>query len=129
MGKYLLTLQALTYRVNKQWNRGGQPIWLRHGLLAAIPVALSQVWPFFARKGVIYMRAPVWLDDVIGDLREVGSIAHAIANCSRLRQAIETGIKAGKEWEERKKENPKLVGTSFEQEVRVAIIEAFNSPN
>jgi len=75
------------------------------------------------------MRAPHWLDSVIGDLREVGPIVQAIANCSRLREAIETGIEAGKNWEERRKENPHLVGTSFGQEVRVAIVEAVNSPN
>jgi hypothetical protein len=74
------------------------------------------------------MRAPHWLDKVVDDLRDVGPIAHAIADSSHLRKAIETGIEAGKDWEARLKENPHLVGTSFAQEVRIAIVEAFNSP-
>jgi hypothetical protein len=74
------------------------------------------------------MRAPHWLDNVIGDLRGVGPIAQAIADCSHLRKAIDTGIEAGKDWEQRLKENPHLVGTSFAQEVRVAIVGAFASP-
>lgn len=74
------------------------------------------------------MRPPHWLDKVIGELQEVDPIVQAIANCSRLRQAVEKGVKAGNDWEERRKENPHLLGTSFTQEVRVAIVEAFSSP-
>jgi hypothetical protein len=68
-----------------------------------------------------------WLDGVIGDLREVDDIASAIAESPRLRQAIQHGIDAGFKWEGLHEQDPKRLARSFEQEIRVAIVEAFKS--
>ncbi len=70
------------------------------------------------------MRPPHWLDGVIGDLRDVDDIALAIAESSRLRQAIQQGIDAGFQWEGLHEQDPKRLASSFEQEIRVAIVEA-----
>jgi hypothetical protein len=70
------------------------------------------------------MRPFHWLDGVIGDLRDVDDIALAIAECPRLRQAIQHGIDAAFEWEGLNEHDPKKQGSSFEQEIRVAIVEA-----
>jgi hypothetical protein len=71
------------------------------------------------------MRPPRWLDGVIGDLREVDDIALAIAESPRLRQAIQQGIDAGFKWESLHEQDPKRLASSFEQEIRVVIVEAF----
>ena len=73
------------------------------------------------------MRPPHWLDGVIGDLREVDDIALAVAESPRLRQAIQKGIDAGFQWESLHEKDPKRIGSSFEQEIRVAIVEAVKS--
>ena len=70
------------------------------------------------------MRPPHWLDGVIGDLRDVDDIALAIAESPRLRQAIQQGIDAGFQWEGLHEQDPKRLASSFEQEIRVAIVEA-----
>jgi hypothetical protein len=70
------------------------------------------------------MRPPHWLDGVIGDLREVDDIALAIAECPRLRQAIQQGVDAGFQWEGLNEHDPKRLGSSFTQEIRIAIVEA-----
>ena len=69
------------------------------------------------------MRPPHWLDGVIGDLREVDDIALAIAESERFRQAIQKGINAGFELEKLHEQDPKRLASSFEQEIRVAIVE------
>ncbi len=69
------------------------------------------------------MRPPHWLDGVIGELREVDDIALAIAEAPRFRQAIQQGIDAGYRWEGLHEQDPKRLGSSFEQEIRVAIVE------
>lgn len=73
------------------------------------------------------MRPPHWLDGVIGELREVDDIALAIAESPRLRQAIQKGIDAGFQWENLHEQDPKRLASSFEQEIRVAIVEAVKS--
>jgi hypothetical protein len=70
------------------------------------------------------MRPPHWLDGVIGDLRDVDDIALAIAESPRLRQAIQQGIDAGFKWEGLHEQDPKRLASNFEQEIRVAIVEA-----
>jgi hypothetical protein len=77
---------------------------------------------FFSRS--FPMRPPHWLDGVIGDLRDVDDIALAIAESPRLRQAIQQGIDAGFQWEGLHEQDPKRLASSFEQEIRVAIVEA-----
>jgi hypothetical protein len=73
------------------------------------------------------MRPSHWLDGVIGEQREVDDIALAIAECPRFRQAIQKGIDAAFEWEGLNEHDPKKQGSSFEQEIRVAIIDAFKA--
>jgi hypothetical protein len=73
------------------------------------------------------MRPPHWLDGVIGELRDVDDIALAIAESPRFRQAIQKGIDAAFEWEGLNEHDPKRLASSFEQEIRVAIMEAFKS--
>ena len=73
------------------------------------------------------MRPPHWLDGVIGDLRDVDDIALAIAESPRLRQAIQKGIDAGFAWEGLHEQDPKRSASSFEQEIRVAIVDAVRS--
>ena len=73
------------------------------------------------------MRPPHWLDGVIGELREVDDIALAIAESPRLRQAIQKGLDAGFQWENLHEKDPKRLASSFEQEIRVAIVEAVKS--
>ncbi len=70
------------------------------------------------------MRPPHWLDGVIGDLREIDDIALAIAESPKLRQAIQQGIDAGFKLELLHEQDPKRLGSSFTQDVRVAIVEA-----
>jgi hypothetical protein len=70
------------------------------------------------------MRPPHWLDGVIGDLRDVDDISLAIAESSRLRQAIQQGIDAAFQWEGLHEQDPKRLGSSFEQEIRVAIVDS-----
>ena len=70
------------------------------------------------------MRPPHWLDGVIGELREVDDIALAIAESAKFRQAIQQGIDAGFKWEGLHEQDPKRLASSFEQEIRVAIVEA-----
>lgn len=70
------------------------------------------------------MRAPHWLDGVIGELRDVDDIVLAIAESPKLRQAIQQGIDAGFQWENLHEQDPKRLASSFEQEIRVAIVEA-----
>ena len=70
------------------------------------------------------MRPPHWLDGVIGDLREVDDIGLAIVESPRFRQAIQNGIDAAFQWEALNEHDPKRLGSSFEQEIRVAIVEA-----
>ena len=70
------------------------------------------------------MRPPHWLDGVIGELREVDDIALAIAESPKLRQAIQKGIDAAFAWVGLHEQDPKRLGSSFEQEIRVAIVEA-----
>jgi hypothetical protein len=71
------------------------------------------------------MRPAHWLDGVIGEQRDVDDIALAIAESPRFRQAIQKGIDAAFEWEGLNEHDPKKQGSSFEQEIRVAIVEAF----
>jgi hypothetical protein len=71
------------------------------------------------------MRPAHWLDGVIGDLRDVDDIALAVAESPRFRQAIQQGIDAAFQWEGLNEHDPKKQGSSFEQEIRVAIVEAF----
>jgi hypothetical protein len=73
------------------------------------------------------MRPPHWLDGVIGELRDVDDIALAIAESPRLRQAIQKGIDAGFAWESLHEQDPKRLGSSFEQEIRCAIVDAIKS--
>lgn len=70
------------------------------------------------------MRPAHWLDGVIGDQRDVDDIALAIAESPRFRQAIQQGIDAAFQWEGLNEHDPKKQGSSFEQEIRVAIVEA-----
>jgi hypothetical protein len=71
------------------------------------------------------MRPPHWLDSVIGDLRDVDDIELAIADSSRLRQAIQKGLDAGFEWEGLHEQDPKRLASNFTQEIRTAIVDAF----
>jgi hypothetical protein len=73
------------------------------------------------------MRPPHWLDGVIGELRDVDDISLAIAEAPRLRQAIQKGIDAAFQWEGLHEQDPKRVASSFEQEIRVAVVDAFKS--
>jgi hypothetical protein len=73
------------------------------------------------------MRPPHWLDDVIGELRDVDGIVLAIGERPRSRQAIQQGIDAGFKWEGLHAQDPKRLASSFEQEIRVAIVEAVKS--
>ncbi|MFZ1936256.1 MAG: hypothetical protein WCB27_23915 [Thermoguttaceae bacterium] len=73
------------------------------------------------------MRPPHWLDGVIGELRDVDDISLAIAESPRLRQAIQKGIDAAFQWEGLHEQDPKLAASSFEQEIRVAVVDAFKS--
>ena len=91
----------------------------------AISIYIGPRLTFFSRS--FQMRPPHWLDGVIGDLREVDDIALAIAESPRLRQAIQKGIDAGFQWENLHEKDPKRLGSSFEQEIRVAIVEAVKS--
>ena len=70
------------------------------------------------------MRPAHWLDGVIGDQRDIDDIALAIAESPRFRQAIQQGIDAAFQWEGLNEHDPKKQGSSFEQEIRVAIVEA-----
>jgi hypothetical protein len=70
------------------------------------------------------MRPPHWLDGVIGELRDVDDIALAIAESPRFRQAIQQGIDAGFKLESLHEQDPKRLASSFEQEIRVAVVEA-----
>jgi hypothetical protein len=70
------------------------------------------------------MRPPHWLDGVIGELRDVDDIALAIVESPKFRQAIQQGIDAGFNWEALHEQDPKRLASSFEQEIRVAIVEA-----
>jgi hypothetical protein len=71
------------------------------------------------------MRPSHWLDGVIGEQRDIDDIALAIAECPRFRQAIQKGIDAGFQWEGLHEQDPKRQASSLEQEIRVAIVEAF----
>jgi hypothetical protein len=71
------------------------------------------------------MRPSHWLDGVIGELRDADDIALAIAESPRLKQAIGQGLDAAFQWEGLHEQDPKRQVTSFEQEIRVAIVEAF----
>ena len=73
------------------------------------------------------MRPPHWLDGVIGELRDVDDISLAIAESPRLRQAIQKGIDEAFQWEGLHEQDPKRAGSSFEQEIRVAIVDAVKS--
>ncbi len=73
------------------------------------------------------MRPPHWLDSVIGELRDLDDISLAIAESPRLRQAIQKGIDAAFQWEGLHEQDPKRAASSFEQEIRVAIVDAFKS--
>jgi hypothetical protein len=64
---------------------------------------------------------------VIGELRDVDDVALAIVESPRLRQAIQQGIDAGFKWEGLHEQDPKRLASSFEQEIRVAIVEAIKS--
>jgi hypothetical protein len=61
---------------------------------------------------------------VIDELRDVEDIALAIAESPRFRQAIQKGIDAAFQWEALHEQDPKRAASSFEQEIRVAIVEA-----
>ena len=61
---------------------------------------------------------------MIGELREVDDITLAIAESPRLRQAIQIGTDAGCQWENLHEKDPKRLASRFEQEIRVAIVEA-----
>jgi len=50
-----------------------------------------------------------------------------IADSPTLRQAIQKRIDAGFQWESLHEKDPKRLGSSFEQEIRVAIVEAVKS--
>ena len=73
------------------------------------------------------MRPPHWLDGVIGELRDVDDISLAMAESPRLRQAIQKGIDAAFQWEGLHERDPKRAASSFEQEIRVAIVDAVKS--
>jgi hypothetical protein len=49
----------------------------------------------------------------------------AIADSSRLRQAIQKGLDAGFEWEGLHEQDPKRLASNFTQEIRTAIVDAF----
>ena len=70
------------------------------------------------------MRPPHWLDGVIGELRDVDDIVLAIGESPKFRQAIQHGIDAGFQWDKLHPQDPKRMGSSFEQEIRAAIVEA-----
>lgn len=70
------------------------------------------------------MRPPHWLDGVIGELRDVDDIALAIAESPKFRQGIQKGIEAAFQWEALHEQDPKRLASSFEQEIRVAVVEA-----
>ena len=61
---------------------------------------------------------------MIDELRDVEDIALAIAESPRFRQAIQKGIDAAFQWEALHEQDPKRAASSFEQEIRVAIVEA-----
>ena len=48
-----------------------------------------------------------------------------LARIAEIRQAIQQGIDAGFKWEDLHEQDPKRLASSFEQEIRVAIVEAF----
>ena len=73
------------------------------------------------------MRPVHWLDGVLGELRDVDDIALAIAESPRFRQAIQKGIDAAFQWEGLNEHDPKKQASSFEQEIRVAIVDAVKS--
>ncbi len=73
------------------------------------------------------MRPPHWLDGVIGEQRDVDDVALAIAESPRFRQAIQKGIDSAFQWEGLHDQDPKKSASSFEQEIRVAIVDAFKS--
>ena len=73
------------------------------------------------------MGPPHWLDGVIGELRDVDDISLAMAESPRLRQAIQKGIDAAFQWEGLHERDPKRAASSFEQEIRVAIVDAVKS--
>ena len=73
------------------------------------------------------MRPPHWLDGVIGELRDVDDIALAIAESPRFRQAVRKGIDAAFQLETLHEQDPKRLASSFEQEIRVAIVEGVKS--
>ncbi len=73
------------------------------------------------------MRPAHWLDGVIGELREVDDISLAIAESPRFRQAVQKGIDSAFQWEGLNEHDPKKQGSSFEQEIRVAIVDAVKS--
>jgi hypothetical protein len=73
------------------------------------------------------MRPPHWLDGVIGERSDVDDIALAIAESPRFRQAIQKGLAAAFAWENLHDKDPKKASSSFEQEIRVAIVDAVKS--
>lgn len=73
------------------------------------------------------MRPPHWLDGVIGELRDVDDISLAIAEAPKLRSAIQKGIEAAFQWEGLHEKDPKRAASSFEQEIRAAVVDAFKS--
>jgi len=95
--------------------------WQTHLTAAIDSSKLTHNHPFLRRHP---MRPPHWLDSVIGDLREVDDIALAIAESQKLRQAIQQGVDAAFAWEGLNEHDPKRLGSSFAQEIRVAIVEA-----
>jgi hypothetical protein len=91
----------------------------------AITMGVVLSLTFFSRS--FQMRPPHWLDGVIGELRDVDDIVLAIGESPRFRQAIQHGIDAGFQWEKLHEQDPKRLASSFEQEIRVAIVEAVKS--
>lgn len=73
------------------------------------------------------MRPPHWLDGVIGELRDVDDIALAIIESPKFLRAIQKGIDAAFQWEGLHEKDPKRLASSFEQEIRVAIVDAVKS--
>ncbi len=73
------------------------------------------------------MRPPHWLDGVIGELRDVDDISLAIVESPKFQQAIQKGIDAAYQWEGLHEKDPKRIGSSFEQEIRVAVVDAMKS--
>jgi hypothetical protein len=82
---------------------------------------------FFMQKGLAMALPPHWLDDVIGENRDLDTILAAISNSDKFSRLIQEGIDEGLELEKRAKD-PGYQGPTFAQQVRRSIVDGFNIP-